>query len=895
MHISQIRTFETKEDYDKRYQDNPKLPATERAYTTAFTNKIILKDTAIDCINKILSLLIQQEQYIGFVMVRANESSEDKKSGDAEKYHIDLHRRTVSAIRNTIGNHNPDDYIQYERWHDKDNDRYAALFVQPSDNKESVERLKSFAEDLDCRSEVSKSSDAQQLLNCLLSFLVKIALINDLEVSRSAINAGHVNLNNALHFLVKQGAAEAGKAQVYHALLPNVWVTSQNEVVCTLMYQRFKSLLHNSQITESQKVDVFIPNNLPSSFNQFKERRNNNAYTLIKENAGEGTKGIDFIDISAIDQSAIYYETAFSKLIGNLCDAAEINHKVVEFRPNMRGRPWGGLNWRYEGLEQKPKLTIIVAVNQHKADETNTVTTVLVPNLGEKDKSKPKNKDKDESNTIKFECSYTNQECVDWLVSHMKESMLADYEVDVVNFNDIDYSSLQQEVSYVVLQDPKPTYGYWYFADKEKEAKLIELYGENWRDYVSLGFKDSNIPIQSKWDMFKILRFRDSKVSRGDDSTLFTDPYTSLKLKQYDRALAGKPKITLQGMHIPKYEDVAKSVLAQKKYESDITYDEQLKVKNGDSASLMKNIGLKINIDLQIKALLANRDTIKLYDVANKPIDYSRYAGKYRCYYVSRPSQRGRDSFYASQLDIEVTKEGIDILDVKILDNDSSIRAPGIFSIGEQAIERLYDNGFYIINEQGDILTSYTNKREPRILSTIPQSGSLDGLVMSEWVFKELEKMNFEPGSHVKIRRTTLKGKSDAKGGISPSDYETSGYLSFHIRNSDIKASGHGFRRKRDNGKTVAFGGHEWLFIEENELGEVLTYITDKRAAAAKTTNATRAYRILVKDKEGNTINASRSALTGLYIETTNFHVNLVNSFSSKSILSTIAKIALKD
>ncbi len=888
MHISKLDMFETKSHYHNRSKDNMALYSTERAYPVALTNKIIIKEDVIDCIYKIIDLIVDQGERIGFIKLKHSWEGYPKGQEGQTSYYTDLHAKIISQIRQVTNEVGKDNYIHYEKWQDKDAGFFYVLFVNPHSNEEDIEYLKEFAAELEDRPSTFKSSEAQELLNALISYFIKIAMVHDLNISKSAIANGHVNLNNRMHFLVKttnsRDKETNKKCVLYHSLLPKVWVSTHKEIVTTLTYQRFKSVEHNSEIKESDRIDVFIPDTNPKSYGKFKEMNNNDAYCLVKTSALEGKRELSYINFSAIDQSIISYETAFTMLIERICNGAGIDYERVLFDPTLKGRPFVR-TMLSTALGVKPKLTIIDATNPYRAKLSDTSSVNL------KNKTSVNNEVKTKTG-LEYTFDFINQDCIDVVVDYLIDNLVDDYEVDLVKFADIKYEDLEQDVNYLVLQDPSPT-GYWHFANKEKEDALIEAYGVNWQDRVDLSFTDDDIKIDRESDFFKILRKRDSEKAKGNEAEFFTDPYTQFKLKQYDAAKAGHRKISLQGLHMPFYRTVANSYIAKTKYSLDKRVDAELKVAYKDNileAELRPAIQ-KICIDLDIKRALTVTGVIGLINGNNEVVDYSDYAGEYRCFYIAKPSNKGRgaDSFYASQIDLTVSKEGIEILGIKLLDNPSSVRSDERFCIPETVIPYLYNDAFYLVDDKGNVLTSYSNKREERVLSSIPQSGLYKGWTLDYYVAWHQEQKGFEIGSNITLSRTKTKPKDR----VEPFLCDQSLLTPFYTLYSEVNH--YSFKQDLKGCSKKKLGGSEWLFIKELDTGELLTYITDKHGAAEKKSKADKVYKILVKDNKGNTINAGSSKLALLYIQTCTFHVARVNSFSSKSILNSMAKIALKD
>lgn len=900
MHVSKLRTFETKCAYEARLLEKPTLPITERAFPVSLTNKIIIKEEPISAVYKMIDLLLEQKELLGYMDVchswdnyKGNEDSDGDADGDAnnKRYYSDLHEKVVNLIRFSTNNHDKKDYIHYERWYNKNTDSHVIIFVRPNGNEEDVIALRDFADKLSHNPSAFESSEVQMLLNCLLSFTAKLILIGDISISKSSLVNGSINLNNRPHFLVKINNKAKTKQVEYHTLLPKIWISSKDEVISTLVYQRFLSGKQDSAIKESDKIDVFIPNALEKPHASLADVESGDSQYLIRDNAQEGTKEIKYLKLAAIEESAITYETAFSGMINRICSAAKINCEWVVFDPELRGRPWGRIAHKTKSGsgESKPKLTIIVAINKQQSSITSITETPLKNRTTKESKGKEGG---DSKSSLKYEYKYSNRECIDIVLAHMKNEMFAGYDVDVVGFDDIEYGELRHDTNYIVLQDPKPSYGYWYFMDKKeskirKEAALIKAYGGDWYKEMHLQFKNKDIAIPREWNALKILNLRESQRNKGNDARLHTDPYTALKIEQYDQGMAGKQKFVLQGIHIPKYEDIARWLIAGPRYDSDLNNDMRLEVGRGKKDVLddLNKAGEKINIDLEMKRVLVDKELIKLYDGDGCVIDYSVYSGKYRCYYIMRPSIKGQrqDAFYASQIDITVSDLGIKITDIKLLDNDSSVRSGKKFSLPKSVIPRLYNNGFYLVDEEGNVLTSYTNLREERVLSSVPQSGRYKGQFLDEFSMNAQEHENFELGGHVTL------SKNKEMPGIS----DQSLFIPYATMNSKTGKNSDAFSKMNKDGKKQYIGGKEWFFIKELPTGELLTYISDKDSINAEISKTTRPYNILVKNKEGETIDAATSPLACLYIETCTFHVARVNSFSGKSILSSISKIAL--
>lgn len=911
-HISELRTFTRKSDYEDLNAGKPKAISIYRAFPIARTNIINVNESALTAIIKLIHLLARESKQVGY-FIDTLKRSDYGKASDADataRFFKDLHNSNVKKIRGYINNHNPNDYIGYERWHIPSTDEYVVLFIDPNGDEESTDALLDFASQLDADSDTYNASQQQQLFNKIINMVAKVDLVNQLKLSSAALLDGHVNLNNDIAFLVKKTKEtdDDGSFVIYHALLANIWVSSQNELITTLTYKRYRSMKIGTDTARISDIEVFIPNALPDRYKGFEKTAMGGDSELVSISAGDGKQEISHLDLKSLGDSGLFYKDLFADLVAGICMAANIAHTPIVFNPNLVARPWVRLPSRDLNI-LKLKLTIIVGIPHILRDRVGQAV-IKYNDLSE-----------DGTKSMTFTLDYTISETIDAYLTYLKDNAFVDYEVSVVDIADIDYEDLEDGVDYLFLQEPNPAHGYWRVNSTETLEALVEVYGANWQDHLHLGFFHPTIKLQRKRDFINAYRTRQKSLSKEGSGVFYTDTYTMWKIYQLEAAIAGKPKKSLQGLHMPHFKSVAKEVIGYKKFREDQPELDHLSHearKDFDSKRVV--VYDKINIDISLKNALVTKGILSLYNDLGDLVDYSAYAGLYRCYYVIRPKNRGANGFYASQIDFSMSAEGISIEGIKVLDNDTSIRGAGKFGISDSVVSKFYNDGFYLVNEAGDVLTFYSNRREPQPLACIPQFGAYKDWKLTQfYYFKRADEPYGKPTSVPISKRTTPLNypkpenhKEMSKAELEAGDAAWCSTLSDEDKNKHFESlfigldtiplsskkvdHAHLKNRPDGDGKYKAAGGREWLFFEALEDGGLLIYLTNKQDINnGKISTPNRVYKMLVKDKEGNVLNAASSQLAMLYIETTSYHIARVNSFSSKSLLESLAKIVLKD
>ena len=926
-HISELRTFMSKASYEESLKNNPNDTIAERVFPVATTNKIELYEAPLTIAKKLVALLHKEGRCVNYFTVALARSDFDSGNAGNKLYNQTLHANIKSKIRAKLNNTLPSDYIGYEFWYDSDRQDHVVLFINPFAKPSDTAALLEFASNLDDWSDNYSTTQQQKFLNKILNITVKLDFINQHALSIGALSDRQVNLNNDICFLVKQevksstkklSKQDAGSADgthiIYHTLAADVWVTNQNEIITTLSYRRYKSSVIAIDGVPTGEIDVIIPNSLPAHYKSFADNLEGNGSQLTRVNAKEGKQKIDFLDLKNLGESGLFYKNQFANMMGQICADAGIDHHRVVFDPELCGRPFVTLA-RADQYSVRPKVTIIVGIPNILLNQThNTTATYKYPSQSKNNGVHSTAKDKT------FDIPYVVSDVVQAYVEYLKTTAFAAYDVSVVSLDDIEYDDLEYGINYIFLQEPKPPHGYWRVTTKAKEGQLETALGSDWLSKMHLGIVIPDVGLELKHDFIDAFRTREANAQKDSHAPFHTDTYTMWKIHQFEAALKGTPKKSLQGLHIPSFNEVANHVLGHAKF-SDASYGvEGFEHANHKKFTTTRQaVYDKINIDLNLKRALATEGVVGLYNQMGELADYSAYKGAYRCYYVVRPKSRGGNGFYASQIDFSFTKDGISIKDIKLLHNDSMIRKSEQFSISKAAVSGFYNEGFYLVNEAGDVLTFYSQKREEQPLASIPQSGFYKDWDMTQFYYYKLDKQdptNPQPPSISKtITPKKLRFKKGVKSTLTPeqiaacevefqanltedekNEHFESLFIPFlTIPSKGIKDRDYAHFPKNPDAKGGAAGGKEWLFLKELPDGELLVYLSTKKDIHSEQSTANRIYKMLVKDKDGKRLNAATSPLAMLYIETTSFHIAKVNDFSSKSMLQSLAKIALKD
>lgn len=919
MHLSNLPTVQAKADYVIK-----KGVPLDRAFPTALTNKISLRGSTIDNIIKLVTFLDElnkeSNQRLGYMIIDHQHDTKPTTPSAKQQYFKDLNRQASLRIQNIVNMPATHKYVQYERWHDYANKQSVVLFVNPNGSQTDTAKLKDYVLTLSDSSDDYRPADTQKLLNILIKLFLKLTLIHDLDYDDSTLSNGRVNLNNDIGFLVKTkfGAKKEGEdiadatdhfsaTQVekvlYHSLMPSVWLNSYGDLVVEVKYQRYKSIKHNPDIKESDCIDVYIPNALPAKYQHFGYRSASSDHYLVKEPANSGTRSLSFIELKAFNNSILHYEASIVRLLHQILDGAGISHAIELFDPNFRARPFKTLRLPKATDTTKPKLVIINAISKPVRKGRSTTANRYQPIINTYKTNARGKQIRFTKNDIWASFDFDNKDAIDAYIEYLRFDFFAAYDTEVINYKDVSYEDLDSDLSYIVLQDEAPYSGYWYFCDDEKAGKLKSLLGKKWLSKVGLGFKSENIPIQREPDFFKILHKSQRCAQDKPDTPFYTDPYTSLKLKQYAAAHSGRKKKNLQGHHLPALTDIGKALLNYEDYATDqseiklfVRQATEDRKKSTFDAALTK-----MEIDLTIKKSLATKGLLALYNNIGERADFSAYAGKYRCYYVIRPRIQGAgNKFFASQMDVTVSADGIIVDSTKLLTNESHIRSAEQFGISLAAHPNLYNDSFYMVNEVGDVLTCYTTNNVVRPLNCIPSEGRYKGAWTSDFIStkrEDLERLvargakdkndrliEYSEGDDIPISKGTTNGAQDE-----------SAIFGFYAMASDGKESDWAYRYTNDDGKTIAYGGKEWLFLKELDSGILSMFLSNKQDINEAQSKANRVYNLLVKDANGTTLKSAESPMALLYIDTTTFHLARVNSFSAKSIFHAMTKMVLRD
>lgn len=881
MKLSELRTITSKSDYLAAQAENPSMQPVHRAFPSAETNKIKLTGDMLDNVLKLVALLNglnrEQTQRLGFMMV-PEPMADGKKLRKDESYYRDLHNCINKLIRNKIKNHNPKSFISYQYWHDYTNNRYIVLFVNPNSTDREINMLNEFVESLDDSDDTAAIS---RFFSVLLQLFVKLTLIHELNFDDTVIADGRVNINNHLNFLVDIGLSSDKKSTLYHALEPSLIVNNFAEIVTSMTYKRYASAVRNPDIAHVHDIDIFIPDTLPSRYKQFEDAMESADHQLVRDPANTGDRGVSLINLKAANKSILFYHHNYTDFVERILSEAGIAYEREVFDPDLRGRPQKKLG--IEGCLDRP-LVIINAVSKPVIEGMNTATIKFAPDKDISLESEEKKKSAHgKNNNLELEITYPNRDAVGAYIEYLRTDVFADYDVSVVNFADISYDELNSNTNYIFLQDPNPPHGYWHLCDAEKEAKLRGKFGDRWLEHINLNFYDDEIKIKREKDFLKILHQKRVYAKTRPDVTFYTDPYTTWKIRQFEEAQNGADKVALQGLHMPSLKTAARLLLpytnyingkpAPKGYVPTVT-TKSIDTEFGAALS-------KIQIDLEIKHTLSAKEEVALFDNTGSKADLSSYAGMYRCYYILRPITANGKRFYASALDVEITSNGIAIKKTAILSNEAAIRCDEKFPIGDAAVNYLHNDGFYLVNEAGDVLTCYTDPNVVRPLSSMVPYGEFAGDKLPDYIFKARSNDGF--GADIPLSRNKT-------GNLA---YQTD-MIAFYVMPSSTKPTDFVHKVEDADGKFIGVGGSYWLFFKALDSGIVSMFLTNKQdLQPAGQSKANRVYHLLVKNKNGEVLDASRSPLALMYIETTTFHVAKVKGFSLKSILHSISKIAL--
>lgn len=920
-HISELRTFMRKDTYQVLADTAIKpIPSVHRAFPIARTNIIEVDEPALTAIIKLIHLLADESKQVGYLIDKLDRNLYGFSAEDTARYFTDLHNSNVKKIRGYINNHNPNDYIGYERWFNPATKEYVVLFIDPNGDEDTMQSLLDFASQLDDDADAYSTSQQQQLFNQIINMVAKLDLIKQLNLSTAALLDGHVNLNNDIAFLVKttKGSDNDGDGSylIYHALIADIWVSSYNELITTLTYKRYRSIKANADTTRIGEIDVFIPNALPARYKGFERNAMGGDSKLISISAGDGKQEISHLDLSSLGESGLFYKDLFADLVTGICIAAGVAHTPIIFDPELRARPWVRMA-AVDPNTPKSKLTIIVGIPHILRDKVDQVVIKYNDPSQKGTKATPRNT----ANDRMFTLDYMVSDTIDAYLTYLKENAFTDYDVSVVDITDIKYDDLEDDVDYIFLQEPKPEHGYWRITTAGKLKELTDEYGDSWQEHLHLGFFHPAIKLDRNHDFIDSYRKRQSSLSKDDNAVFYTDTYTMWKIYQLEAAIAGKPKKSLQGLHMPHFKRVASQIIGYKRFRQDQPELDHLshKVRKDFEASRLV-VYDKINIDIGLKNALVTKGVLNLYNELGDLADYSAYIGEYRCYYVIRPKSLRTNGFYASQIDFTVSADGISIESVKVLDNTTSIRAAGKFGISTSAVSNFYNNSFYLVNEAGDVLTFYSNRREAQPLACIPQFGAYKDWKLTQFYYYKLADQPYgnptavpiskrikpikypKPNNHKELSESELEAAATAwYSTLSDEDknqHDESLFNGFYtIPTQGIQNIHHAHLSNHPdaNGKYKSAGGKEWMFFKELESGGLLIYLTNKQDVHGALSTPNRVYKMLVKDKNGSVLNAATSKLAMLYIETASYHIARVNNFSSKSLLESLAKIALKD
>ncbi|WP_227429288.1 hypothetical protein [Psychrobacter sp. I-STPA6b] len=867
MHISKTRSFESKIDYihNQVTNSNEELYRNiERKFPTAKTNIVQINSETKEAILNIIKLL--QDKYgshIGFMKeICLPDKAEVKKQSSAD-YFKALHQYISNKIRAKTG---ATGHVNYGQWK-SDDSGYCVIYININNNEQDLASLNAFISELDSESDTYHCSEKQKMLKALLKLFLQIDHIQHLNAHDDVLADSYINLNNDAYYLID--IDENSDSFLYHMLKPKIWVSSENEIITDVEYKKFESAILNADIFTSDEMDTIMLDHLPLRYKHFYNKDTNeilkDRFKIKQISASEGKRRVNYFDKNDLRASSFFYETYLAQLMCQLCHHADIDYTHLQYAPQYRGRPFVTLE---QTTLKNTKLVIINAIRKELLEKTYQEAVAFKV---AKDQPQPNPK------TIEF----TGEEAFTYYVEFLKTNFLQEFDVEVCNILDISYETLDANTNYLCIQDPKPSWfkGYWVVDNQETVDLLTQELGEHWQNSINLGFnefKNKNIHLKFERDTLKILRLY--QQAQNKEEPFYTDSYTLLKIHQLLAGLGGEQTKSIQGLHSSSLQQVGRILIGKKKFleQGDI---DAIGIKGYKKFNQNhQHILTKIKTDLMLKNIAFSGSHLNLNTHDGKPMNYLAYAGHYRCYYIKRPHFHKKDTFFASKIDLTIDLTGITITNISLVDTEASVRRDKDFPINDNVFERLYDDGFYMVDTYGNVLTNYTSIRNGRIIASDNKTKIYNNKSLVNYYYEKLAYLDSSENNKV--------GLSIAKGD------DASLYIPFWTLKSSSTVEDFHYHQSHIEGSPSA--GMQWLFIEDNAKKGLKTYLTDKNQMNKGVMNkGIGLYNILVKDAKGNALDAGNSTLASLYIHTTNYNINRVNDFSATSVLHAIAKIAL--
>lgn len=931
-----LRAIERKEDVVSKFVDVQDKPQPiGRYFPTTRTNIIAIEDDVESACMKIIARLRQLGYGVNFASYNAESL---KKNTPKDVFYSELHKKVSEIVSTNLGlpaKERP----EYSLWREEASN-YTAFYldvnVTPQSERLAARKIKKICS---ATSATENEGRPQRLLQALLELLMKVGMAQFLKGSALTPSddgkmSKVLSVRNNLCFLVntKVDSKDSSKIE-YNLLSPSLFVTYQNEISVELSSQRYVSPEADVEATQTNEVDVFIPKDAfwgKSRSVKHSDSFSNDHIKMHRVSAVDGGLGIDFINTLDIGSSKLFYFSFYMNMLKEMLPD-DINFTCVDFEPELRWRDFAHINPDLMAGKSgtKPRLNLIVALpklGMNKPIAEKVTYTSNDTKLSRKQKTESKRE---------YEVQYTNQEAVDRYLSELKEVLAHSYDVRLFDARDMPIDKLNKNERTLVIQEPKGRYFPGYAYIKPERIELAKEVCD------SLGISSSELPFElnavsrfmgernkkalkedpnAKWlsvtsrDLSTLnIRHERSKYSEETDKFV-VDYYTALKIKSLDdRVLCEGGAASLydgiyvtQGLHMPSYSKIAKSLLLDSKVPQSFK-DEMSSIgygKNAGKLAINDSALQKCLLDLEVKQLISDNKPLKLFDYKKEQLDLSVFKGRYCGYFVLKTQKKVS---MASRYEFEVTDDGeIKPCSASIVTDIEQIRTDSSFPITELSVPTFHNDNFYLVDDKGCVLTCFTNKRAPQVLDSVADTGWAKGLDLTGLYFHVLDN-KIEPSYNesedgeaaVRVfqgtdawRSNTIKLRKTNQ--VFEFDYDSHPYhASLTLGFFGLSGSSNN-EYKSVNNEGLA-GRYEWLYLHEKDEYELLCYLSQKQSLSQRTAKNIRAYRMIVKDSHGNTVKSKDSPLVALYIATANFNLNSQNSYSATSLLATMTKIVLKN
>ena len=725
---------------------------------------------------------------------------------------------------------------------------FHCLFLRPnSDDRQrdiDYSALKEFIEGADDICAVNKKSKSQLILQALLYLFIKSDWLIKTNLYPDYIINARININSIPYYYLSKNK------DIIELVEPSIYVNSNNEIITEVKFQAMQ-ITENNDDNEDEAPDIsggliqsYLSgtNSIDDDFltNNY-EQLISNIKTIKKMDARSSkTKNGHFISYQkeSFLKSLSVYQSYLAKLIEDLFKNSNISYTRKYFKSDFRIRPFSKIN-----TSERFKLLYIVDDFEF-SDNKVKISDLLRDYLG----SDFIEREAEADGEYLIISSKGLAELKKMYIAHISSYMKEQYdEIIVISSHDItDYNLLNSNAHYLFLQSHVNKKNYWYVANPDKINKFKEHVTKNNLiflppDYIAYNDKKERLNSSTK-NFLALLDYFES-------DNFLTNKYTNLKLSNISSVITNKGFKVIQGMHVPTIKDIAK-ILAEKRKNEKIFSTNKL----SDKHKLMK-----IANELVVKSFLSNNHKFQLINNIflkdNCQNNLINFENVYKAYSIrifsSEKRMNGKPlrKFLASEISVEINKNGVDIINKKIFTSENDLRLAQPL-LNKLVVPSFYNDSFLLVSEkENKILIIYTSQNIGRLLPAI----QLDD-------FSSL-----------------CKDVVDNKYQINKSQKGRVG-LAFPY-----------FFVPCTNGSSA------WIYCQNHKEKGLTLLITNKDKPSLGGQKGIVLRNILLLDDNGNKVDVTNQNLIELYLTLTTFDSVRLNDFSTTTILEKLAYTLIKN